>query len=107
MNDLFYVFVPVIIGICAMVLHMQFLHCTDRRRRAWSLAGIAVLWLLAIPVAACYCCSFAHTVEDCFRLWTIAYVLCCLCAAIQLGVLFLGGNKRNVSDLDRMKLRDI
>ncbi len=108
MNDhLLYIFLPVIIGICAMVLQFQFMHTTEPKRRAWSLAGIAVLWIPAVLIVARYLCSYARTVEECFTLWTIAFGLCCLTAGIQGTILFFCRSKRDIKELDRMKLRDL
>ena len=108
MNDhLLYIFLPVIIGICAMVLQFQFMHTTEAKRRAWSLAGLAVLWIPAVLIVARYLCSYARTVEECFTLWTIAFVICCLTAGIQGTILFFCRSKRDIKELDRMKLRDL
>lgn len=108
MNDhLLYIFLPVIIGICAMVLQFQFMHTTEAKRRAWSLAGLAVLWIPAVLIVARYLCSYARTVEECFTLWTIAFGLCCLTAGIQGTILFFCRSKRDIKELDRMKLRDL
>lgn len=108
MNDyLLYIFAPVIIGICAMVLQFQFMHTTESKRRVWSLAGIAVLWIPAVLIVARYLCSYARTVEECFLLWTAAFGLCCLTAAIQGTILFFCRSKRDVTGLNKMKLKDL
>ena len=108
MNDyILYIFAPVIIGAAAMALQFQFMHTTERRRRAWSLAGLAVLWIPAVLIVARYLCSYARTVEECFTLWTIAFGLCCLAAGIQGTILFFCRSKRDIKELDRMKLRDL
>lgn len=106
-NYLLYIFLPVIIGICAMVLQFQFMHTTEAKRRAWSLAGLAILWIPVVLIVARYLCSYAKSVEECFTLWTIAFCLCCLTAGIQGTILFFCRSKRDIKELDRMKLRDL
>lgn len=108
MNDyILYMFPAVIIGIGAMVLHMKYMHTTEHRQRAWSLAGLAVLWIPVVLLTAHFFCSYARTVEECFLLWTAAFGLCCICAAVQFTLLILSRNKRDVTGLDKMKLKDL
>lgn len=107
MNDyLLYIFLPVIIGICAMVLQYQYMHATEAKRRAWSLAGLAILWIPLVLIVARYFCSYATTVEECFLLWTMAFGISCLAAALQAFILILCRNKRDVTGVDKMKLKD-
>lgn len=108
MNDIIlYIFLPVIIGIGIMALHMTYMHTTEARHRAWSLAGLAILWIPMVLIVARYLCSYAQTVEECFLLWTMAFGLCCLTAAIQGAILFFCSSKRDVTGLDKMKLKDL
>ena len=108
MNDyILYIFAPVIIGAAAMALQFQFMHTTEPKRRAWSLAGLAILWIPLVLIVARYFCSYARTVEECFLLWTMAFAICCLIAAIQGAILFFCRSKRDISALDKMKLKDI
>ena len=108
MNDyILYIFAPVIIGAAAMALQFQYMHTTEPKRRAWSLAGLAILWIPAVLIVARYLCSYAQTVEECFLLWTMAFAICCLTAAIQGAILFFCRSKRDISALDKMKLKDI
>ena len=108
MNDhLLYIFLPVIIGICAMVLQFQFMHTTEAKRRAWSLTGLAILWIPMVLIVARYLCSYARTVDECFLLWTTAFALCCITAAIQGTILFFCRCKQDVTGLDKMKLKDL
>ncbi len=108
MNEyILYIFLPVIIGICSMVLQMKYMHTTEHKQRAWSLAGLAVLWIPVVLILARYLCSNASTVEECFQLWTMAFVLSCLTAGIQISILLLCRSKRDVSGLDKMKLKDL
>lgn len=107
MNDyLLYIFLPVIIGICAMVLQFQFMHTTEPKRRAWSLAGLAILWIPLVLIVARYFCSYANTVEECFLLWTMAFVISCLVAVLQISILLHCSSKRDVTGVDKMKLKD-
>ena len=108
MNDyILYIFAPVIIGAAAMALQFQYMHTTERRRRAWSLGGIAVLWIPAVLIVARYLCSYARTVEECFLLWTAAFVISCIAAAIQLSIMLLTRSRRDLSGVDKMKLKDL
>ena len=107
MNDyLLYIFLPVIIGVAAMVLQYQYMHTTEAKRRAWSLAGLAILWIPLVLIVARYFCSYATTVEECFLLWTMAFVISCLAAALQISILLHCSSKRDVTGVDKMKLKD-
>lgn len=107
MDYLLYIFLPVILGVCIMALHMKFMHTTEAKHRTWSLVGLGLLWVPMTLIVARWCCSFARTVEECFRLWTLAFCLSCLTAAIQGTILLFCRSKRDVKELDRMKLRDL
>ena len=108
MNNVYLlIFAAVVIGVATKVLHELYLNAGDFKRKAWIMAGLAGLWIAMVLVLARYFCSYAQTVEQCFRLWTIAFGVGCIGAAFQAFILLLCRNKRDLNELDRMKLRDL
>ena len=97
----------VVIGVATKVLHELYLNAGDFKRKTWIMAGLAALWIATVLVLAFYFCSYAQTVEQCFQLWTIAFGVGCIGAAFQAFILILCRNKRDINELDRMKLRDL
>ena len=106
-NTYLLIFAAVGIGIATKVLHELYLNASEFKRKTWIMAGIAVLWIAMVLVLARYFCSYAQTVEQCFRLWTIAFGVGCIGAAFQAFILIICRNKRDMKELDRMKLRDL
>lgn len=106
-NRIPYIFLLVAVGIAVKVLHELFLSTTEFKRKAWIMGGLAALWAVTVLGLARYFCSFAQTVEECFRLWSIAFGVGCIGAAFQAFILILCRNKRDITELDRMKLRDL
>ena len=96
-----------LIAIAAKVLHELYLSATEFKRKTWIMTGLAALWAVTVLALARYFCSFAQTVEQCFRLWSIAFGVGCIGAAFQAFILILCRNKRDINELDRMKLRDL
>ena len=108
MNNVYLLsFAAVAIGIGTKVLHELYLNAGDFKRKTWIMSGIAGLWIAMVLVLACYFCSYAQTVEQCFLLWTIAFGVGCIGAAFQAFILILCRNKRQLSETDKMKLKDI
>ena len=101
------VFLLIAVAIAAKVLHELYLSATEFKRKTWILSGLAALWAVTVLALARYFCSFAQTVEQCFRLWSIAFGVGCIGAAFQTFILILCRNKRDIKELDRMKLRDL
>ena len=106
-NTYLLIFAAVGIGIATKVLHELYLNAGDFKRKTWIMSGIAGLWIAMVLVLACYFCSYAQTVEQCFLLWTIAFGVGCIGAAFQAFILILCRNKRQLSETDKMKLKDI
>ena len=96
-----------LIAIAAKVLHELYLSATEFKWKTWIMTGLAALWAVTVLALARYFCSFAQTVEQCFRLWSIAFGVGCIGAAFQAFILILCRNKRDINELDRMKLRDL
>ena len=101
------VFLLIAVAIAAKVLHELYLRAAEFNRKTWILSGLAALWAVTVLALARYFCSFAQTVEQCIRLWTIAFGVGCIGAAFQAFILILCRNKRDINELDRMKLRDL
>ncbi len=101
------VFLLIAVAIAAKVLHELYLSAAEFKRKAWIMSGLAALWAVTVLALARYFCSFAQTVEQCFRLWSIAFGVGCIGAAFQAFILILCRNKRDINELDRMKLRDL
>ena len=101
------VFLLIALAIAVKVLHELYLNAAEFKRKAWIMSGLAALWAVTVLALARYFCSFAQTVEQCFRLWTIAFGVGCIGAAFQAFILILCRNKRDINELDRMKLRDL
>ena len=101
------VFLLIAVAIAAKVLHELYLSATEFKRKTWILSGLAALWAVTVLALARYFCSVAQTVEQCFRLWSIAFGVGCIGAAFQAFILILCRNKRQLSETDRMKLKDI
>lgn len=101
------VFLLIAVAIAAKVLHELYLSATEFKRKTWILSGLAALWAVTVLALARYFCSFAQTVEQCFRLWSIAFGVGCIGAAFQTFILILCRNKRQLSENDKMKLKDI
>lgn len=101
------VFLLIAVGIAAKVLHELYLSAADFKRKTWILSGLAGLWAVTVLALARYFCSFAQTVEQCFRLWSIAFGVGCIGAGFQAFILIICRNKRDIKELDRMKLRDL
>ena len=106
-NTYLLIFAGVGISIDTKVLHELYLNASEFKRKTWIMAGIAVLWIAMVLVLARYFCSYAQTVEQCFQLWTIAFGVGCIGAAFQAFILILCRNKRQLSETDKMKLKDI
>ena len=106
-NRIAIAFVLIAVGIAAKVLHELYLNSTEFKRKTWILSGLAGLWIVTVLALARYFCSFAQTVEQCFRLWSIAFGVGCIGAAFQAFILILCRNKRQLSENDKMKLKDI
>ena len=100
-------FLLIAVGIAAKVLHELYLTAAEFKRKAWIMSGLAALWIVTVLGLARYFCSFAQTVEECFRLWSIAFGVGCIGAGVQAFILILCRNKRDIRELDRMKLRDL
>ena len=101
------VFLLIAVGIAVKVLHELYLSAAEFKRKTWILSGLAALWIVTVLGLARYFCSFAQNVEQCFRLWSIAFGVGCIGAAFQAFILILCRNKRDIKELDRMKLRDL
>ena len=101
------VFLLIAVAIAAKVLHELYLSATEFKRKTWILSGLAALWAVTVLALARYFCSFAQTVEQCFRLWSIAFGVGCIGAAFQTFILILCRNKRQLSENEKMKLKDI
>ena len=101
------VFLLIALAIAVKVLHELYLNAAEFKRKAWIMSGLAALWAVTVLALARYFCSFTQTVEQCFRLWTIAFGVGCIGAAFQAFILILCRNKRDINELDRMKLRDL
>ena len=101
------VFLLIAVAIAAKVLHELYLSATEFKRKTWILSGLAALWAVTVLALARYFCSFAQTVEQCFRLWSIAFGMGCIGAGFHAFILILCRNKRDIKELDRMKLRDL
>ena len=106
-NRIAIAFLLIAVGIAAKVLHELYLNAVEFKRKAWILSGLAGLWIVTVLALARYFCSFAQTVEQCFRLWSIAFGVGCIGAAFQAFILILCRNKRQLSETDKMKLKDI
>ena len=106
-NRIAIAFVLIAVGIAAKVLHELYLNAAEFKRKAWIMSGLAGLWAVTVLGLARYFCSFAQTVEQCFRLWSIAFGVGCIGAAFQAFILILCRNKRQLSETDKMKLKDI
>ena len=106
-NRIATVFLLIAVAIAAKVLHELYLNAADFKRKTWILSGLAGLWAVTVLALARYFCSFAQTVEQCFRLWSIAFGVGCIGAAFQAFILIICRNKRDIKELDRMKLRDL
>ena len=106
-NRIATVFLLIAVTIAAKVLHELYLSAADFKRKTWILSGLAALWIVTVLALARYFCSFAQTVEQCFRLWSIAFGVGCIGAAFQAFILIICRNKRDIKELDRMKLRDL
>ena len=101
------VFLLIAVAIAVKVLHELYLSATEFKRKTWIMTGLTALWAVTVLALARYFCSFAQTVEQCFRLWSIAFGVGCIGAAFQAFILILCRNKRDINELDRMKLRDL
>ena len=106
-NRIATVFLLIAVAIAAKVLHELYLNAADFKRKTWILSSLAGLWAVTVLALARYFCSFAQTVEQCFRLWSIAFGVGCIGAAFQAFILIICRNKRDIKELDRMKLRDL
>ena len=106
-NRIAIAFLLIAVGIAAKVLHELYLNAAEFKRKAWIMSGLAGLWIVTVLGLARYFCSFAQTVEQCFRLWSIAFGVGCIGAGFQAFILILCRNKRDINELDRMKLRDL
>ena len=106
-NRIATVFLLIAVAIAAKVLHELYLSAADFKRKTWILSGLAGLWVVTVLALARYFCSFAQTVEQCFRLWSIAFGVGCIGAGFQAFILIICRNKRDIKELDRMKLRDL
>ena len=101
-NRIAIAFLLIAAGIAAKVLHELYLNAAEFKRKAWIMSGLATLWAVTVLGLARYFCSFAQTVEECFRLWSIAFGV-----GFQAFILIRCRNKRDIRELDRMKLRDL
>ena len=101
------VFLLIALAIAVKVLHELYLNAAEFKRKAWIMSGLAALWAVTVLALARYFCSFAQTVEQCFRLWSIAFGVGSIGAAFQAFILILCRNKRDIKELDRMQLRDL
>ena len=106
-NRIAIAFLLIAVGIAAKVLHELYLNAAEFQRKAWIMSGLAGLWAVTVLALARYFYSFAQTVEQCFRLWSIAFGMGCIGAGFQAFILILCRNKRDIKELDRMKLRDL
>ena len=106
-NRIATVFLLIAVAIAAKVLHELYLNAADFKRKTWILSGLAGLWAVTVLALDRYFCSFAQTVEQCFRLWSIAFGVGCIGAGFQAFILIICRNKRDIKELDRMKLRDL
>ena len=105
--NVFYYLLPVALAIATKVLHHLYLNAAGFMRKACIMAGLTIFWMGIVYWLAHYFCSFAQTMEQCFLLWSAAFGVGCIFAVMQVFILLLCRNKRDVSELDRMKLRDM
>ena len=106
-NRIAIAFLLIAVGVAVKVLHELYLNAAEFKRKAWIMSGLAGLWIVTVLGLARYFCSFAQTVEECFRLWSIAFGVGCIGAGFQAFILILCRNKRQLSENDKMKLKDI
>lgn len=104
--NIFYYLIPAVLALTVKVLHHLFLDASGFRKKAWIIGGISALWAAIVLWLAHFFCSYARTMEECFLLWTLAFVIGCLFAAIQAWLLLLCRPKRQMTDTDKIKLKD-
>ena len=97
----------VLIGIIVTALHIAYLRTENPRQRRGIITGLFLLWILGVIDIAHYFCSYAATAEQVFTAWCVAFGVGCIAIAFEAFCLLFGNPKRQLTEKDKMKLKDI
>ena len=96
-----------VIGVLATVLNVLYLRTENPRQRMGIIAGLFLLWIVGVIDIAHFFYAYASTLEQGFVVWSLAFGAGCIAIAFEAFGLLVGNPKRQLTENDKMKLKDI
>ena len=102
-----HVIIPLVLAMATNIQLRMYTNAASPKRKSWLLGGLAICWFFTVLGLAWWFCGFTTTIEQCFWAWTVAFTLGCLIALFEVFLVRVGKPKHNLTEQDKMKLRDI